>query len=96
VLLVSVAENVGIVPEIGTLPASFNVIVMVEVVKPSAVMDEVPVIVECAVEAAPATKTTVPPVIATGVTNESVFVSGCVEASVQVETPEAFELEHVP
>lgn len=45
---------------------------------------------------APGTKTTVPPVLIIGPVIMSVFVSAIVEASVQVETPEAFEAEHVP
>jgi hypothetical protein len=41
-------------------------------------------------------KVTVPPVEAPGETIERVFTSALVEASVQVETPEALELLQAP
>ena len=52
--------------------------------------------VEFAATADPAVKTTVPPVLETGVAILRVFVSDVVEESVQVEIPEAFEELHVP
>jgi hypothetical protein len=39
---------------------------------------------------------TVPPVAATGVTIDSVFISALVDFNVQVETPDAFVDEQAP
>ena len=41
-------------------------------------------------------KTTVPPVTPIGVARLSVFVSALLDFKVQVETPDAFELEQAP
>ena len=68
---------------------------MLEVAVPFATMLLVPVIVEFAAETVDV-KLTVPPVLVIGVASDKVFVSAKDEASVQVETPLAFELEHAP
>jgi hypothetical protein len=97
VLPVSVAEKVGTVPETGFDFASNKVMVIVEVVIPSATIELVPEIVDVTAEIAPTLKTTVPPVKLTGEVKVSVLVSALVEASVQVEIPVvALELEQVP
>ena len=70
-----VAENVGVIPETGLFPPSLKVITTVEVDDPSAATGPVPVMVEFAATTVPAVKTTVPPVLETGVTRERVFVS---------------------
>ena len=93
VVPVSVAEKVGTTPLTKLLPASFKVIVTVDVAVPSAITGEVPVMVELAATAEPAVKTTVPPALTTGVAIESVLVSAVIDFRVQVETPEAFEAE---
>lgn len=46
--------------------------------------------------AAPEVKVTLPPDFTTGVAIERVLTSATVEVSVQVETPEAFEIEQAP
>jgi hypothetical protein len=71
------------------------VIVIVEAEAPSAFVGVVPVIVVVELEAAPATKLTVPPVNVTGDDKLKVFVSACADLSVHVETPEEFVVEHV-
>ena len=91
-----VAEKVGVTPETGLLFASFNVIVIVDVAIPFAVTPLVPVIVELAATGTPAVNVTVPPVTATGVTSDKVFVSAVVEARVQFDTPVALEVEQAP
>ena len=48
------------------------------------------------VDAAPVENTTVPPAIEIGVLSESVFVSGRVEVSVQVDIPAREVEEQVP
>jgi hypothetical protein len=93
---VSVAPNVGTTPETKLFPASLSVTVIVEVAVPSATTDPVPVMVEFAAIADPAVKVTVPSALTTGVRIESVLTSALVEASVQVEIPEASETEHDP
>lgn len=90
------AENVGVSVATGLLKASRSVIVIVDVAVPSATTGPVPEIVELAANAAPALKTTVPSVLATGETMASVFVSALVEVSVQVEIPEALVAEQAP
>lgn len=82
--------NVGVRPATGLLLASRKVIVTVEVAVLSATTGDVPVMLEFAAMGAPASKTTVPPVLLIGAVIESVFVSAVVEASVQVVTPDAF------
>ena len=91
-----VEEKVGTTPVTGTLDASRNVMVMVEVATPSAVMLLVAEIVEFAATAGPCAKITEPPLIASGVSIESVFVSAVVEVSVQVESPLLSVLEQAP
>ena len=75
---------------------SFNVTVTVDVATPSAITGVVPVMLEFAATGVPAVNTTVPPALTTGVAIERVLVSASAELSVQLETPEAFELEHAP
>lgn len=87
------ALKVGTSDETGLLNASFNVIVTVEVAVPSAVTGPVPVMDELAASTAPALKTTVPSVLATGVTIARVFVSAFVEVKEQIEIPDAFVAE---
>ena len=87
------AENVGVWPETGLLLVSRSVMVTVEFAAPSATTGPVPVIVEFTATGEDETNTTVPSLFATGVTIERVFTSALFEASVQVETPEAFEAE---
>src|SRR5438132_470505 len=96
VLPVSVAEKVGVTPETGLLEASFRVMVTVEVATPFATTGLVPVIVELAAAAGPAVKVTVPPLCTTGVAMESVLTSAFVDASVHVDTPDAFVAAHAP
>ena len=68
-------------------------IVTVEAATPSAITGVVPVMVEFAATADPAVKTTVPPVLTTGVAIARVLVSAVADLSVQVELPEASEDE---
>ena len=82
------AEKVGVIPEIGLLFKSIKVIVTVEVVEPSATIELVPVMVELATTAAPATKVTAPSALEIGVAMDKVLTSAFVEVMVQVETPE--------
>lgn len=84
---VSVAVNVGTVPVTGLLLLSLRVTVTVDVAVPSAVTGLVPVIVELAATAAPATKFTVPPAITTGERSKRVLDSANEELNVQVDTP---------
>jgi len=70
--------------------------VTVEVATPFATTGLVPVIVELAATAEPAVKVTVPPLFTTGVAIESVLTSAFVDASVHVDTPDAFVAEHAP
>ena len=93
---VSVAEKVGVCPTTVLLLASFKVTVTVDVATPLATTGLVPVIVELAATADPAVKTTVPSILTTGVTIESVFVSAASELKVQVEIPEALVAEQLP
>ncbi len=90
------ALKVGVSPETGLLFASFKVIVTVDVSTPSAMTGPEPVMVEVAATAPPGVKVTVPSALMKGVAIERVFTSAVSEASVHVETPEAFEAEHVP
>ena len=69
--------------------------VIVDVEEPFAATGPVPVIEEKAALAA-VENTTVPPDEATGVAIDSVFVSAFDDFKVQVEIPEAFELEQAP
>ena len=94
VVPVSVAEKVGITPLTLLLPASFKVMVTVDMAVPSARTGEVPIMVELAATAESAVNTTVPPALTTGVAIESVLVSAVIDFRVQVETPEASETEH--
>ena len=91
-----VALKVGVWSETGLLFASRKVMVTVEVAVPSAMTGLVPVIVEFTATADPVVKTTVPSALTTGVAMDNVLVSGVVDASVQVETPEALVTEQVP
>jgi len=75
------------------LLASFKVIVIEEVVDPSAVMGVTPVIVEKAVPATPPLNKTVPPATTTGVASAIVLVSALVDTRVQVEIPVTVLLE---
>ena len=93
---VSVAENVGVVPAIKLLLASFKVIVTVEVATPSATTDPVPVMVEFTIDAPAAVKVTLPSDFTTGVAIANVFTSAFKEERVQVDTPEAFVEEQLP
>ena len=69
---------------------------MFEVDVPSATTGDEPVIVETSELGGPGVKTTVPSAFTIGEVIMRVFASAVVEASVQVETPEAFVIEHVP
>jgi hypothetical protein len=93
---VSVALNVGTVPDTKLLFASLSVIVIVEEAVPSATTGVVPVIEEFTATAAPAVKTAVPPAFTTGVAIERTFDSALVEARVHVEIPDASVDEQVP
>ena len=75
---------------------SKSVIVTVEVATALATMELVPLMRELAATAAPAVKVTVPPDFTTGEAMARVFISALVEASVQVEIPEASETEQLP
>lgn len=96
VVPVSVAPNVGVSPGTGLLLASRKVIVMVEVAEPSAITGPVPLMEELAATAPAEVKTTFEPALMTGVVIERVLVSATVDASVHVETPDAFEAEQLP
>ncbi len=87
-MTVSVAEKVGVVPEIGLLLASKIVMVIVEVELPSATIELVPVIVDVATAGESATKVTAPSALVIGEAMERVLTSALVEVMVQVETPE--------
>jgi hypothetical protein len=93
---VSVAVNVGIIPDTGLFEISLRVTVTVEVAAPSATTGLVPVIVEFAATAEAAVKITVPSALATGVAIDNVFVSAFNELRVQVATPEALVEEQTP
>jgi hypothetical protein len=90
-----VALKVGFTPDKGVLLESLRIMVMVDVELPLAVTGPDPVIEELAGSAVGVVKTTVLPVLTTGVVIESVFVSAVLEASVQVDIPEASETEQV-
>ena len=96
VVPVSVAENVGTVPETKLLLTSLRVIVIVDEAVPSATTGVVPLIEEFKATAAPAVKTVTPPALMTGVAIERVFDSALREDIVQVEIPEAFVDEQTP
>ena len=68
----------------------------VDVAKPLATMELVPVMVEVAEAGAPTVKTTVPPDRFTGVAILRVFVSTFFEVIEQVETPKASVSEQSP
>ena len=70
--------------------------VTVDVAEPSATTGDVPVMLEFAATAEPAVKVTVLPVLETGESIESVFVSAMVEVMVQVEAPVASVAEQLP
>lgn len=93
---VSVARKRGSTPATGLLNASNKVMVMNDVATPSAVTGPVPVMLEVAAATGPATNTTLPSVLLTGVTMARVLLSAFVEESVQVETPLASVTEHAP
>jgi hypothetical protein len=88
-----VAVKVGTVPDTGLLPASFRVMVIVDVAVLSATIGPVPVMREFNATGDPAVNTTDPPALTTGVAMDRVFVSAFIDLSVQVETPEASEDE---
>lgn len=69
---------------------------MTDIATPFAETGPVPAIVEFVEVATPALKTTLPPVLTTGVTIDKVLVSAFVEVIVQVEIPAASELEQTP
>ena len=96
VVPVFVAEKVGVNPTTGLLKMSFKVMVTEEVATPLAITGPDPMMAEFAATAEPAVNTTEPPVFATGVKIERIFVSAFVDDNVQVETPEALELEQAP
>src|SRR5437870_5572730 len=96
VLPVSVAEKVGVTPETGLRYVSFSVMLTVEVATPFVTTGLVPVMVELAATAEPAVKVTVPPLFTTGVAMQSVLPSAFVDASVHVDTPDAFVAAHAP
>jgi hypothetical protein len=89
VLPALVALKVGVVPTTALLLLSLRLIVTVEVATSSATTGPVPVMLEFAIDAESAVNVTVPSVLETGVSIESVLISALVEASVQVATPEA-------
>jgi len=89
--------SVTVLPLTRLLFASLSVTVMVEVVEPSATTEVgLALTVELPAVAGPALKTTVPSVLDTGVTMDSVLVSAVVDDKVQVETPEALLREQAP
>ena len=67
-----------------------------EVATPSGSTGPVPVMVDVELLALPAAKITVPPLTLTGEVMDKVFVSALVDFKVHVDTPDAFEEEHVP
>jgi hypothetical protein len=91
-----VAEKVGVWPDTGLLKASLSVIVTEEVEVPLASTGPEPVMVELAATALVEVKVTAFPVTAIGEVNCSVFTSAVVEASVQTESPLAFDTEQAP
>ena len=91
----SVALKVGVVPATGFEVASRSLMVMVELETPSLGTGPDPVIVEVAIEALPALKTTVPPGVLIGEVMLKVLVSALLDFKVHVETPEAFPREQV-
>ena len=68
--------------------------VTVDVATPLVTTGPEPVIVEFAATTDPAVNKTDPPALETGATMKRVFISAVNELKVQVETPEALELEH--
>jgi hypothetical protein len=86
--------KVGVDPDTGLLFTSFNEIVIVDVVVPSATTGPVPTIVEFAATGIPAVKVTVPPIFTIGVAIARVLISALSEDNVHVEIPDASETEH--
>jgi hypothetical protein len=84
-----VALKVGVTDMSGLLKASLSVIIIVDVVVPSAVTGPVPMMVEFAGSAAPALKVTVVPVFETGVRISRVLTSALVDLSEQLDKPVA-------
>ena len=95
-LPVLVALKVGTVPTKARFEESFSVIETFEVADPFATTDPVPEMLEFTLEAAPAIKVTVPPLLPMGLTIDNVFVSEVVDASVQVELPKLLVTEQEP
>ncbi len=84
-----VALKVGVTDMSGLLKASLSVIIIVDVVVPSAVTGPEPMMVEFVGSAAPALKVTVVPVFATGVRISRVLTSALVDLSEQLDKPVA-------
>jgi hypothetical protein len=95
---VFVAENVGTIPEIKLLKASFIVIVTVAEAVPFAIVGPVAVIVEAPALGAPAMKEAIVEVIEVpaGVKILIVLASALVEFKVQVESPLTSVTEQAP
>src|SRR5204862_260464 len=96
VLPVPVAGALAAAPLTALLDTSFSVMVAADVATAVATAVPVPVMVEVAAAAEPAVKVTVPPLCTTGVAIESVLTSAFVDASVHVDTPDAFVAAHAP
>lgn len=92
----SVAVKFGMTPLTPTLAPSRKVIVMVEVATPSATTGPEPLMLEFAATTDPGPKITVPPLTATGIKRERVFVSAVVEPKLQVDVPVASLEEQAP
>ncbi len=93
VVLVSVAEKVGVTPDTKLLLISLRAIVIVELAKPSATTGPEPVMLEFTATAVPAVDSTVPSALVNGPVMERVLVSALIEVKLQVETPNTLETE---
>jgi hypothetical protein len=95
---VSVAVNVGIIPRIGLLKASFNVIVTLDEAIPSATVKPLAMIVDVVELGAPTTKVTVVEAmeVVAGVRTRTVLTSALVDFKVQVEFPLESVVVHNP
>jgi hypothetical protein len=92
---VSVALNVGVIPETVLPKASFNVTVIVAAAMPLATVGPLDVNVEVVELAAPGIKAVVIAVEMAGVLTLTDFISALVDFNVQFEIPLASETEHV-
>ena len=90
------ASNVGTIPDMVFMKASFRVIVIDEVEVPSGLVGPVPVIEELATDAGPAIKRMAPPDLETGVKICGILLSALVDLSEQDETPLASVAVQLP